>query len=333
MHKLKNMNLLPYQPSTNGTHYAPVSMDSTRKPFIEANTIEGDLSDIRSNHIIPVFTKDNEPLISQLEFIEMTQLVAKSIYHPALISSPNIRISHPVKGRVPEARNKPANQLEDWERTIYYERMAFILEISSLSRNIGGERISLTIGGVKAYNLDNISGKKGSEEHFKIFIGYKVSVCTNLCVFSDGFVANLKVRDQDQLFQEIYRLIRNFDGESQLEKMEQLQNYSLSESQFAQLVGRCRMYQHLPQNLKIGLPEMQFGDSQINSVIKDYYRDESFCRSFNGDINLWRLYNLFTAANKASYIDTFLDRASSASEFVGEIQWALDGGKSHWFLG
>lgn len=26
----------------------------------------------------------------------------------------------------------------------------------------------------------------------------------------------------------------------------------------------------------------------------------------NGEINLWNVYNLFTQANKSSYIDTFL---------------------------
>jgi hypothetical protein len=332
------MKLLSYNPEVSNQ---PLSNPLTvvinhepkeRKPFIEANTIEGSITDIRSNHIIPVFTKDNEPLISQLDFIETTQDVVAEVFRPERILSPSIRLSHPVKGRVPEARNKPASELYEWERTIYYERMAFIIEVPSISDTIDEERISLTIGGVKAYNLDNLGGKKGVDEHFKIFIGFSVKVCTNLCVYSDGFVGDVKARNLEQLRLAIYQLIRSFDAISQLTKMESLQNYSLTEHQFAQLVGRCRMYQHLPLRMKEGLPEMQFGDAQINSVIRDYYKDHSFCRETNGDINLWRLYNLFTTANKQSYIDTFLDRGSNASAFLTGIQAALDSGSSHWFI-
>ncbi|WP_343671721.1 DUF3871 family protein [Chitinophaga sp.] len=36
-------------------------------------------------------------------------------------------------------------------------------------------------------------------------------------------------------------------------------------------------------------------------------KDDSFCREVDGSINLWTLYNLFTGANKSSYIDTFLE--------------------------
>jgi hypothetical protein len=87
--------------------------------------------------------------------------------------------------------------------------------------------------------------------------------------------------------------------------MEALQQYSLTEQQFAHLIGRCKMYQHLPTSVKKDVPELALGESQINAVCRDYYKDESFCRSSEGDISLWRLYNLFTSVNRASYIDSF----------------------------
>ena len=40
--------------------------------FIQANTVELSLHEIESNHIIPVFNRDNTPLISQSQFIEST---------------------------------------------------------------------------------------------------------------------------------------------------------------------------------------------------------------------------------------------------------------------
>jgi hypothetical protein len=237
-----------------------------------------------------------------------------------------------MKGRVPEARNKPASELQEWEKTLYYERMAFLMEIPNISDTIEGERLSLTVGGVKAYNLNTLSGRRGSEEHFKVFIGFKVSVCTNLCVWSDGIATDIKVKNVEQLKMAIYHLVHSFDAINQLKQMEQFQQYILTEQQFAQLIGRCRLYQYLPSTLKHDVPDMHIGDGQINTVCRDYYRDNSFCRDEKGDINLWRLYNLFTAANKHSYIDTFLDRSANASTFIQELAYALENKGNNWFL-
>lgn len=335
------MEVILYNPSQNGnTHNSALTVvhnnvapASTTKPFIEANTIEGSLTEIRTGHIIPVFNKDNEPLISQVDFIELTQEVVSEAFRAERILSPSIRLSHPIKGRVPEARNKPANELLEWEKTIYWERMAFIIEVPSISDTIEGEKVSLTIGGVKAYNLDNLNGRRGTEEHFKIFIGFKVSVCTNLCIWTDGYTYDVKVRNREQLKAAIYHLVQSFDAITQLKKMETLQRYALTEHQFAQLIGRCRLYQHLPTGFKQGISDLQFGDAQINAVCRDYYKDNSFCRDDNGGINLWRLYNLFTAANKQSYIDTFLDRAVNATTFTSELAYALEHKYDNWFLG
>lgn len=68
------------------------------------------------------------------------------------------------------------------------------------------------------------------------------------------------------------------------------------------------MFQYLPQKDKKGIPNLPISDSQVSMVAKDYYSSESFCKNDNGDIDLWKLYNLFTGANKSLYIDTFLDR-------------------------
>src|SRR5690349_5163534 len=100
---------------------------STTKPFIEANTTAATLREINEQHIIPVFIKDNEPVISHAEFIQATYDCLTDIYADSYVLEPSIRVSHPVKGRVPEARNKPANQLLEHEKTLYYERMAFTI--------------------------------------------------------------------------------------------------------------------------------------------------------------------------------------------------------------
>ena len=146
------MELTIYQPLLNGSPApGPLSVVSnnsvsTCKPFIEANTIEASLPEIRQNHIIPVFHRDNEPVISQVDFIEITQNIMHRVFTSERILNPSIRLSHPIKGRIPEARNKPANDLQEWEKTLYYERLAFIIEVPTISDVIDGERLCLTWG-------------------------------------------------------------------------------------------------------------------------------------------------------------------------------------------
>lgn len=302
------------------------------RPFITANTIEGDFSEMKSRHIIPVFTKDNEPLISHTDFVEATSKVVGELFHGEQVLKPVIRLSHPVKGRTPEAKDKPANLLIESEKTIYYERMMFVIEIPSISDTIEGNQLSLTIGGVKAYNQDNLYSRSLCDQHFKVFIGFKNTVCTNLCVWTDGLLDDLKVKSLPQLKASVRTLLESYQPNYHLHHLKQLGKYSISESQFAHLVGRCRMYSHLPVNLKENLPQILFGDQQMGAVVKDFYRDDSFCRDDSGSINLWKLYNLFTGANKSSYIDSFLERGINAFNLVDQIRQSLEHKTDCWYL-
>ncbi len=308
------------------------SFVSTDKPFIQANTTGVSLQEIKDNHIIPVFIKDNEPLISHADFIETTLKVASDVYAGENILTPSVRVSHPVKGRIPEAKNKPANELEELEKTIYFERMAFIIEVPSISDTIGDNTLSLTIGGIKAYNQDNLYSRK-TDQHFKIFVGFNNRVCLNLKIWSDGYIGDLKVTTIGQLTACIKSLLEQHNAVFQLNQMKMLCDYYLSESQFAHLIGKARMYQHLPKDLQRDIPQLMFGDQQISSVVRDYYRDNSFCRDEKGNINLWRLYNLFTEANKSSYIDNFIDRSVNAYHFIEKIRWAVQEKSNNWYLG
>ncbi|MEJ7820935.1 MAG: DUF3871 family protein [Chitinophagaceae bacterium] len=326
--------LVPVQnrESKDESQFIPYEDVSTDKPFIHANTIGCSLEEIKSQHLIPVYAKDNERLISSAEFIEVTQTIVAEMYPMETILSPAIRLSHPIKGRIPEAKDKPANQLEDWERTIFYERMAFIIEIPTISVVLDGNTLSLTVGGIKSYNLDNLYNKKGADEHFKIFIGFQNKVCLNMCVWSDGAMMNLKVSSIGQLQACIRSLIQNYNQQHHLFHLKQLCNYSLSEQQFAQLVGRTRMYQYLPNIMKNGIPALLFGDNQMGSVVRDFYRDDSFCKMGDGTINLWRLYNLFTNANKSTYIDQFVERGVNAFSFVYNLKSSLQDQTFNWYL-
>ena len=302
------------------------------KPFIEANTLQVDLSHLKSDCIIPVFSKDNEKTIAHQEFIEIVMNAALKLFPHHSISNPEVRVSHQIKGRTPDAIYKSAKDLLDHEKTIYYERMAFIVQIPSIVDTINGNELALTLGGVRSYNLENLYNKKTFEK-FKFFIGFQNKVCCNLCVSSDGFVEEMRVGNYHELQEKITSTILNYRAESHLEVMKSLSHNLLTEHQFAQLLGRSRLYQHLPKKEKLVIPSLSFNDSQLNTVAKDYYEDESFCRNEDGGINLWNVYNLFTQANKSSYIDTFLDRNLNAFEFIQGIQKAFNGdSKYNWFL-
>lgn len=329
------IQILPKEEANNAIVVAPVSSGeiiSSGSAFIEANTIESSLEEIRSKHIIPVFIKDNEPLISQADFIQATLEVTADVFSSETILKPNVRLSHPIKGRIPEAKDKPAIQLQEHEKTLYYERMAFLIEIPTIYDEIDGSRLSLTIGGVKALNQDNLYNKKGADEHFKIFIGFQNKVCTNLCVWTDGYMSDLKVTSIGQLRACIRSLLENYNAPYHLTMMRHFEEHSLTEQQFALLIGRCRMYQNLPNTMQKEISPLLFGDNQISAVVKDYYRNQSFCKNEDGTISLWRLYNLLTGSNKSTYIDNFLDRSVNAYHFVEQLKHALQNKQTSWFL-
>jgi len=203
-----------------------------------------------------------------------------------------------------------------------------------IANTIEGNDIYLTVAGVKAYNLDNLNtdGLKG-RQHFKIAVGFKVQVCTNLCMWADGANLSIEVKSLDALELEIRKVLSNYSQKAHLEAMRQFSEFEISEKQFATLIGKTRMYQHLPREQKIELPLLSVSDTQINHVSKCYYNDPNFSVRETGKIDLWRLYNCFTESVKSSYIDTFLDRSVNAFEFTNGIKSALLGEPEYeWFL-
>ena len=303
-----------------------------KRNFIEANTVKVDLDHLKSECIIPVFAKDNESTISHYEFIRSTKEVVEEILDYKGVLKPEIRVSHQIKGRTPDAIHLNAKDLLDHQKTIYYERMAFVINIPSIVDSINGNELTLSVGGVRSYNLENLYNKKTLEK-FKFFIGFQNKVCLNMCINTDGFKEDLRVSSASELQHKVIEVMKNYNAELHLMEMKEFTQDYLSEHQFAQLIGKSRLYQHLPKSEKQKIPMLNFNDSHINTMAKDYYEDKNFCRLDDGRINLWDVYNLFTQANKSSYIDTFLDRNLNAFEFTKGIQKTLNGNLDyHWFL-
>lgn len=299
--------------------------------FIGANTFETGLLNLKQDCIIPVFSKDNESTISHVEFIDTAMDVVNHFFRGEQIAEPQIRVSHPIKGRIPEAMGKPAAQLLESEKTIYYERMAFVTEIPSIQMVVDGNPLALTVGGVRSYNLENLFGKK-SPERFKFFIGFKNSVCCNLCISTDGLKVDLKAGTPTELGSNIYDLFHQFDLNQTIGNYKELPNYAITEQQFANLIGRMKMYSSLPKSKKNGIPELLLTESMLSSIVDDYYNDPKFKSLPDGGVTLWNLYNYFTEASKGSYIDSFLERTGNSLEMVNHLKDAVKQECYSWYL-
>jgi len=301
--------------------------------FIEANTVEVTMDHLKFETISPVFSKDNEVTISHAQFIETVLDATQSFFPREVIGSPEMRVSHVIKGRRPEAIQKAVIELEETDKTIYYERMAFCIEVPSIYEDVNGNRLNLSIGGVRSFNHENLYGKKTAEK-FKVFIGFKNMVCCNLCVTTDGLKTELKAMSSHDLFKGVLELFGNYNPARHMHMMESLNNSFMNEHEFAQLIGKSRLYQFLPAHKRKALPSLEFTDSHINIVARSYYQDREFRKHpITGDLSMWNLLNLFTGANKSSYIDNFLDRALNASQLSEGIMKALHGDEEYrWFL-
>ena len=198
--------------------------------FIEANTQQVSLSHLKQDCIIPVFAKDNESTIAHYEFIEAIKSVATTLFPQGTIAMPNIRTSHIIKGRIPSAIGKPAKELLEHEKTIYYERMAFMMEIPHVFAFINGQKLNLTVGGVRSYSQQNLFSRK-SIEKFKVFIGFKNMVCCNLCISTDGLVDDLRVGSIDELKLKARELFISYDQEAHIDAMKALMQLSIDQEQ------------------------------------------------------------------------------------------------------
>ncbi len=304
---------------------------NTSTNFIEANTEKVSLEHLKEKCTIPVFAKDNETTISHYQFINETLDVIKSQFPNTQTVIPDIRVSHVVKGRVPSAIGKPAKELLEHEKTIYYERCAFVIELPQFKQVVNGNELGLCIGGVRAYNQENLYSKK-SLEKFKMFVGYQNKVCTNLCISTDGFTNEIRIGSILDLNQNIQNLLSHYDKDNHLSKMEAMSNYALTERQFGHLVGKARMFQHLSKTEQQGIFPLQLNDSQINNVVKEYYNCPNFKRSDNGSIKMWNLYNLFTEANKSSYIDSNFERNVNTYQYVNHLVESLKNDSASYYI-
>ena len=303
--------------------------------FIESNTSAITLDELSEKSIVPTFA-DNTLTVSHQSFIESVMEAGKSVFGD--LTPVEIRISHPINGRVPSALHKKASELTDEEKTVYYQRMAFLCHVAGLSRTINNQLVHLTIGGVRAYNEDRLYGRQ-TPLKFKIFCGWQVRVCSNLCLTCSGFTGNLECMTTSDIKEKALELFSGFDPikDDELKTLEALGTTSISEENFCKVVGRLRLYQALPTTTKteLGLPNITVGDQAVNAVVRGYVENPNFKKEDGSDtLTLWQLLQLFNEAVKQTYIDRWLERNQNCTDFVFGLEKALNGESQEyaWFL-
>ena len=301
--------------------------------FIESNTSGITLEELETNCIVPSFG-DNQLTISHQTFIHRIEEAASMFFAGEVFGNTEIRVSHKILGRHPSALTKRKEELKPEDETIYYQRMAFCFHIRTICREMNGEEVHLCIGGVRSLNEENLYGKK-SPEKFKIFIGWRIRVCSNLMLTCDGLTGRLEVMGDTDIYIAALKLFREFNPEQNLRLLENLGRTMISQEQFCQIIGRLRLYQVLPASQMKELPKVILGDSNINAATKGYIDNPNFGLRGRAKISCWDLMQLLNEAAKQSYIDKFLERNQNATDFAVGIQKALKGEDTEnygWFL-
>ena len=310
-----------------------LELETQHPNFIESNTQAMSLAEIADKCIVPTFS-DNSLTISHQDFCGAVYKAAENVF--GALTPIECRVSHPINGRIPTALNKKAQDLADNEKTIYYQRLAWIAKVANLTRNINGQEIHLTIGGVRAYSEDKLYNRPSALK-FKIFVGWQVRVCSNLMLQTNGFSGTIDCMTNADIHQKALELFSSFNPEkdNNLNTLAELQDTRMTEEQFCHILGRLRLYQALPLAQQREIPQVILGDQAINEVTRQYVSNPNFGRKTGDDgISTWDFMQLLTEAAKGSYIDRWLDRNTNCIEFATGIRKALryEDSEFDWFL-
>ena len=312
-----------------------IQEEPTFKPnvtFLESNTDSITMEELKGKCVVPTWA-NQELTIAHQDFIDCVHDAASSFFAGETVSTPDIRVSHIVRGRTPQALGKKASELLECEKTQFYQRLAFAFTIPTIHETIRGQKLELCIGGVRNYSDLNLYRSTKGLEKFSIFIGWRVKICSNQVLTGEGVKLSIEVMNIEDLYRAVLELFNNFNPAKEIHLMQTLTNTSLTETQFAQIVGRMRLYQALPTGYQKSVPRLLITDSQINCVCRDFYHNETFGMKDNS-LSMFDFHNLLTQANKGSYIDTYLQRAVNATEVSVGINNALHGDSKYaWFLG
>lgn len=302
--------------------------------FIESNTQGISFEELSEKNVIPTFA-DGTLTLSHGSIIQATMKAATDIFGE--LEPVEIRVSHRIQGRTPEAMNKPASELEDKDITTFWQRMAFICHAKNFTRTINGVEVHLCIGGTRSYSEDKLFGRPVPCK-MRLFVGWFAKICSNGLLTCDGNSGILECLTEADVYAKATELYQCFDPnkEDALAMLENLGNTRITETQFSHIIGRLRLYQALPVGEQSVLPKFILGDQAVNKMAQGYVSNPNFGRKGGDTITLWSLLNLANEAVKqGAYINDWAERNQNCTDFVLGIQKALNGHDEEgydWFL-
>ncbi|SMO72442.1 DUF3871 family protein [Fodinibius sediminis] len=122
-------------------------------------------------HIVPENKEENKPFISHTTFVDSVIGIVEHVFPLQCNLEPNILVKQPVIGRIPQAKGKPDSQLQEFEKTIYYNAMRVVIPVP-ITSELEAFNLTYIIGGFHCYNQSS-DCKKPGEEIIKIFEGFE----------------------------------------------------------------------------------------------------------------------------------------------------------------
>lgn len=116
----------------------PVISSSVK--FLEANTNAISIAELTNTCVVPTWG-NQELTISHQDFIKAVVDAAHDYFRGETINDPDVRVSHIVRGRTPDALGKKASELLECEKTQFYQRLAFAFTIPSVYETIDGHTL------------------------------------------------------------------------------------------------------------------------------------------------------------------------------------------------
>ena len=335
---ITSANTIP-SPADEYAEFEDVSNETKEFPeeipsFIEGSANAITLSDLTTLCTVPTWP-DNTLVTSHQDFINTVRRAAQDVFPNESISEPEIRVSHAQHGRVPTALRKKTSELLPSETTLWYQRMCFCIVVSKKD-TVSGNEVHLTVGGVRAMNTENLASSRKIEK-YKLFIGWRVRVCSNLCIFGDAMIDKLECTSTAEIYERACKLFQGFDPETNRQKLESLTKTTLTLEDFTHVIGKFRLYEAMSpaQRNKLALPNVLLGDQSINSATRAFLANPNFGVGDGNSINGWQFLNLLNESVKfSSYIDRFLQKNVSATDTAVGICEAISGidNKYAWFI-
>lgn len=293
--------------------------------FIEANTSAVTWKDITEDSILPSYA-DGEIVVPHSHFIQAVVMAAHDALPNDTFGPLEMRASHLTQGRIPSAIYKKTSELLESDKTKYWERICFCVQVKSRQTNILGEPATLTFGGCRSLQECNFHSRKTSEL-FQCYISYRARICSNLMIsLQDGLKDRIEASGPAEIYAAAYQLFSQFNAEENLRSLDGLGRTSITVEQFTHLIGKLRYYNCLSTAAKKELPfQIELGDSQVYAATRNFVNSH-FGINGRDSLDLFNTLNCFNQSVKTnSYLHNFLSKNANCTTLIQGIQRSIEG--------